>query len=189
MSLPKHLPCSILAGSQVVSAHPNARPVVKFTGISVAIPTIEENRLNKLALRVTIGVSPQSDAVSGSELWQLNVWGSRKANGNGYRYSNTEQALNPQQTGLSVTPPNDLFFEYVRFDLDMTRARCDNIAYICAAITTSSTSFDLRGEPNEGSLVGCTTVTCQGKTMLFDVLKRYSFNLVYSFWGKGTVFI
>lgn len=151
------------AGSTGVSADPHSRPVVIFTGIRVAIPTIEENRLNKLALHISAGISAQSDAVSGSQLWRLNVWGSKKANGNGYRYSNAEQALTQQQADLSLVPPNDLSFDYVRFDLDMTRARCNNIAYICVAISTGSNSFDIRGDPDQRSLVGCTTVTCEGK--------------------------
>ncbi|XP_072021184.1 uncharacterized protein [Amphiura filiformis] len=147
--------------TEAVAAHPNTRPLVKFSGVTVGIPTIEENRLNKLALRVSIQVSSQSDAVSGSQLWQLNVWGSKKANGQGRRYSNLEQALTPQQADMSVVAATDLLFEYVRFDLDMSSARCNDISYICVKISTASTNFDLQGMPNKDALKECTTVTCE----------------------------
>ena len=154
-----------ITGGEGVAAPSNIRPLVKFSGITLGIPTIEENRLNKLALRVEVLVSPQSDSVSGSQLWQLNVWGSKKANGQGRRYSNQAQALIQQQADMSVIPPSDLLFEYVRYDLDMSRVRCSDISYICVAISTTSTDFDLQGVPNDDSLRGCTTITCQSKDL------------------------
>lgn len=64
---------------------------------------------------------------------------------------------------MSIIPPTDVLFEYVRFDLDMSRVGCRDINYICVALSAQSANFDLRGVPNDLSLTGCTTITCQSK--------------------------
>ena len=104
-----------------------------------------------------------------SDLWSITVFYS--PNSNGAPALVGEQALTTlttdQRTAL-FDPPNTTTIFGVQANGVMVPSNviCSDMQYFCARLgrgDNPSPNFELIGDPDDGSLLGCTTVTCRGK--------------------------
>ena len=83
-----------------------------------------------------------------------------------------EQALTTLTAGQRTAlfdPPSTTTISAVQANGVMVPSNviCSDMQYLCARLGTGGTNpspdFELIGEPDDGSLLGCSTVTCRGK--------------------------
>ncbi|XP_077998512.1 uncharacterized protein LOC144451517 [Glandiceps talaboti] len=111
--------------------------------------------------------STGKDAVSGSNLWQLDTWLSDVPEGFGPRHSESQQVLTSAQRNQYVRAGSDLTFTGVRADFDARGLTCDRPKYMCAELSMdpqSTGDFDLVGVPSDSTLRMCDEIDCQDVT-------------------------
>ncbi|XP_063969437.1 uncharacterized protein LOC129282010 isoform X3 [Lytechinus pictus] len=111
-----------------------------------------------------INMSPRASAgsVSGSNLWNVTIFGSANSNGLGPRVGETVVVLNQQQAGADVVLGQDTVLQGIntRWNLN-SGVRCAEIPYFCALVekhNNPSPDFFLSQPPE----IACQAITCRG---------------------------
>ncbi|XP_070535949.1 uncharacterized protein [Ptychodera flava] len=144
-------------------------PNVVITDIQVDIPpdgmTIEGLTGNKVTFDVTALYNDVTTAVTGENLWRLNVFGSKSPDGSkGKKHSLVRNALNEEQVQTPVTLGSPLTFLDVMTEIDMKNLLCEDITHLCVKLLKNPKSkpkFDFKADPPEATAT-CTPLPCKG---------------------------
>ncbi|XP_071822533.1 uncharacterized protein [Apostichopus japonicus] len=108
-----------------------------------------------------------STTVEGTRLWQMNVFFSKKQSGFGQRIDEQLYVLDPVKQMQTLTVGEDLFFEDVVFEVDLSRLVCSDIPYMCTELNknpSSSIDYEFGTKPKQDPFVGCLDMSsvCRG---------------------------
>ena len=105
--------------------------------------------------------------VAGTSLWRLSSYGSSNENGAGTRFAEQTQILNQRQQDQSLPAGGDeLDFEPIEMNFDMSGLGCADVRYICTTISRNpqaSIDFTLDPQPDISALTSCQPINCEGK--------------------------
>ncbi|XP_038058442.1 uncharacterized protein LOC119729773 [Patiria miniata] len=121
---------------------------------------VDGSPTNRFVLRSSM-LSPDL-GISGDDLWQMTAFGSRNADGVGQRYYEQAQVLDRVQQDMGVETGQELNFDPIRLNFDMTRLSCRDVRYLCLTLEknpSSSVDFSLSAEDG---LTRCVEVECEG---------------------------
>ena len=121
---------------------------------------VDGRRSNRFELRSSV-FSPEL-GISGDDLWRMTAFGSGNFDGSGRRYNERAQVLNNFQQDLGVGAGEELNFDTIDFNFDMTELSCSEVKYICLELEKnpqSSVDFSLS---SKDGLTRCVELDCEG---------------------------
>ena len=115
----------------------------------------------------------EATTVMGQDLWQVGVYGSRKADGSGPKAGFIEQILDPSEAATNLNDGENLPLENVGFDFDMTGIRCEDAEYVCFDLNKNpkaSVNFVFEARPDDSVLTECIDMRdrCKGGYFLLN---------------------
>ncbi|XP_071943695.1 uncharacterized protein [Antedon mediterranea] len=137
--------------------------VVTVTDIKLTVrpTTLLNGALNLLPIDVTIDFNAEeSSSISGTELWQVGVWGSPLSTGKEKKESYTKQVLDESLQSQTLSKGDSLRFQQVLFEFDLRESSCNDIPYVCVEFGRSesaSAEFNLLAQ-EEKSLTTCVKI-------------------------------
>ncbi|KAJ8036239.1 hypothetical protein HOLleu_20155 [Holothuria leucospilota] len=154
---------SATVGCAPVTCDKSQEPSVQFSSVSVTPVTIYEEQENPVTTDVTVTFNqPNTDeSVAGSGLWQVDLWFSKAADGQGSSSDRVENVLSSAQGSKAVNFPS-FVFEDLEITADLTATGCGKYRYICAQIRRDDPepSYKLLGK-SLATTVGCAEVSCE----------------------------
>ncbi|XP_022088425.1 uncharacterized protein LOC110978062 isoform X2 [Acanthaster planci] len=145
-----------------------------FTGLESSIrgdgPVIEEKQDNQLVMDITGVTGEGSTRVSGSNLWNVGLYGSANRDGRGRKLAYQEQVLSQPQRDQTLEMDEDLPFPNTQVSFDMRGLQCVDVKYLCTELRKNRDAdpdYTFDAEPNERALVSCTELgdRCKGVTV------------------------
>ncbi|XP_038058441.1 collagen alpha-2(V) chain-like isoform X2 [Patiria miniata] len=145
-----------------------------FTGLESSIggdgPVIEEKMDNQLTMDITGVTGEGSTEVSGSNLWNVGMYGSANRDGRGRKLAYQEQVLSQPQRDQTLETDSDLPFPNTQVSFDMRGLQCEDVKYLCTELRKNPDAdpdYTFVAEPNERALVSCTELgdRCKGVTV------------------------
>ncbi|KAJ8019980.1 hypothetical protein HOLleu_41785 [Holothuria leucospilota] len=128
-------------------------------------------------LDVDVGFEDYSRNVSGSDLWQVSLFGSQSPEGDGERFGEEEQVLRHQQASQMIQKDNKLPFREASAFFDIASIGCQNFTHICVEFQSSpyrSVNFSMivlsESGPPKSSILSCQPRECDAK-VTFDELQ------------------
>lgn len=133
-------------------------------------PVITEGEPNNpIDFDVTAIVDDESTEVTGSRLWNMKAFLSPNHDGSVVEKILEEEVLTRLQQNLPLEDDQDLIFDRMRVNLDMSDLKCHDLKYLCLEFTKdeeSSINYTFRVRPNRSSLTKCIHLdpenTCTG---------------------------
>lgn len=103
----------------------------------------------------------------GEDLWMVGVYGSRNPFGSGPKTGFVDQVLNPTAAATTLNEGEDLSFQDVSFDFDMTRIGCSEASYLCFDLDKNpqaSVNYVFDARPDDSVTTTCVDMTdrCKG---------------------------
>ena len=142
---------------------------VKVRGLDVAysnLTTLKENSpVNRVLYDVTALTTPDSGGVIGEDLWEMSLYGSSNVNGVGPRLGEKRQVFNNFQQDKEVEPGENIKFQFVDTNFDMTGLSCREVPYLCTELrqgTRPDPEFQLIPVPDRSVLRKCFRTKCDG---------------------------
>lgn len=138
-------------------------PTVQFESVTVTPVTVYEDTATPVTTTVSVNfVEDRTDEVSGSDLWQVNLWFSKGSDGTGSSSDAVVDVLTPEQASQPVNFRRFQFEDLeITADLTPVLQGCGKYRYICAQIRRDdpNPTYKLLGK-DRSAAVGCAEVTC-----------------------------
>lgn len=128
---------------------------------------VEGRPVNPLIFNLSAIPDPDTLGLSGSNLWQVSVFGSNSPTGEGPELNPQQQVLTGDQLDVDLEPGSPIDFGAVGVNYNMLGVDCASMGYICARLSknpSASIDYTLDGTPDESVLVDCQPVDCRGET-------------------------
>ncbi|XP_033114395.1 uncharacterized protein LOC117114839 isoform X2 [Anneissia japonica] len=138
-------------------------------GIQQVLPDFDDTGVaegdNQQMFTFDVEVFPwvESNTISGSNIWDLNVFVSLSNDDSTPRYAETLASLTQSQRDLMLSPPTALDFQGVSATLDLSSYTCDQYMYACVEVLKTGAEaqgITLGGYPNENDIIGCEQIMC-----------------------------
>ncbi|XP_071943072.1 uncharacterized protein [Antedon mediterranea] len=129
----------------------------------------------------------ESLTISGSNIWDLNVFVSASNDDSTPRYGETLANLSPSQRSLALSPPTALDFQGVSATLDLSGYTCDQYMYACVEVVKTGAEaqgITLGGYPDENDVLGCQQITCAQFASEITIT-RYTDELIEFTWTEA----
>ncbi|XP_063953209.1 uncharacterized protein LOC129257173 isoform X2 [Lytechinus pictus] len=142
-----------------------------FTDLEVDLgdQNIIENKNNPLTVDLSGITADDSTNVWGDQLWTVGAYASQNPNGEGPKTGLIEQILDPMEAGTNLNEGENLPFEQVDFDFDMTGMRCEDAPYLCFDLDKNpraSVNYIFEARPDDSVTTQCVDMRdrCKGAT-------------------------
>ncbi|XP_030828655.1 uncharacterized protein LOC575485 isoform X2 [Strongylocentrotus purpuratus] len=142
-----------------------------FTDLEVDLgdQVLFENKNNPLTVDLSGITADDSKNVWGDDLWMVGAYASKSPEGEGPKTGLVEQILDPMEAGTNLNEGEDLPFEQVDFDFDMTGVRCEEPLYLCFDLDKNpkaSVNYIFEARPDDSVTTTCVDMSdrCKGAT-------------------------
>ncbi|XP_022082452.1 cysteine-rich motor neuron 1 protein-like [Acanthaster planci] len=127
--------------------------------------SIISHKSNQIVLRVDVGYdfNRSSAEFYGSNLWKVGMYTKMKAEAGGGEISASEQILDKRKSNKKLENGDKLIFNRLKYNLDLTDRRCEDIEEICAVFDKGDNpnpEFTMVPEPNPDIFTSCQAVNC-----------------------------
>ena len=113
---------------------------------------------------------PNSRDVSGTNLWELGIYGSKNPDGSGERFNYRDQILDSTQAGTPLDGDRPFFLDNIQTVFDAGSVGCTEYQYLCVDFKkgrSPSTDFTLQiGDTNDQTLTSCKQMACDSSECL-----------------------
>nr|CAC20782.1 fibrosurfin [Paracentrotus lividus] len=140
--------------------------IISGTSLDLNSGDIQEGTNQQVEFDFNLVSVSTGGSVSGSNLWQVTVFGSLDSNGQGNRVEPQTVALTSTQGATAISAGTPAVLSGLNFNWDLTDGPlCADFDYLCAQVErnpSSSLDFMLSGNPSDSVLTTCLPVTCRG---------------------------
>lgn len=130
-------------------------------------PIIVEDNPNRLVVDLTAVRHPSSTAVTGDDLWTVKSYFSPNDDGTGPKYDPRDEILTPEFKSTPLLYDQDLDFEGVSIEADLSGVTCSQASYFCMEMekdAAASINYEFGTIPEQDPFVTCVDITdrCKG---------------------------
>ena len=144
--------------------------------------TVIAGQANPLFINAIAHFTSTSRSVSGTGLWRLGIYGSRRADGKGERFNYVNQTLKAVDSDMPLMPgeERDIKFAEAMAYFDIAAIGCNGFNYACMELTKGEDAnpdftFSVLDDPDDDDILTlCEMATCRaGNTILKFSLVRH----------------
>ncbi len=153
-------PTSKQGGPRKLKKNPNPVVIITDTELSIRSGNVIAGNLNHMILDLNAEVAPESNPVSQSSLWKVELYYRSRGK---TKTGTVNQALSPAQSVASLEVGQPIYIQGIEYELDLRGKTCSDIKEICTFIKHQKTEgrrAKVIGKPTKKSLRHCTKVKC-----------------------------
>ncbi|XP_033642048.1 uncharacterized protein LOC117302284 [Asterias rubens] len=157
-------PPSKQGGPRKLKKNPNPVIIITDTELNIRSGNVIAGTLNHMTLDLHAQVASESNPVSQSSLWKVELYFRRRGKS---KTGVVNQALSPAQSDASLDVGQPIYIRGIEYELDLRDKTCSDIKEICAFIKHQKTEgrrAKVIGKPTKKSLRHCTKVKCSSST-------------------------
>ena len=129
---------------------------------------------NPIDFQAEVATSPYGkDSLSGSDLWKLGLFGSKKGDGSGVRLGELQQLLSSEQVALEYNAGETLRYDNMRQKFDLGLLGCKAYRYLCLEFGQAKRpdpEFNFYTGPGTPTLITCEEQPCRSGKKRVDSL-------------------
>lgn len=112
---------------------------------------------------------PNSRDITGNDLWEMGLYGSKNPDGSGEKFNYEDQILSPEQAGTPLDGDTPFFLDNIDTNFDVGSVGCTDFRYLCVDFKKGrnpSTDFTFQiGDTAENTITSCKRMACDSSKL------------------------